>query len=296
MKKIVTWGFSVDDIGMEGYSTEKHLDNILAFFHEQQIRATFFAVPEVDGKRLSARSGYVALLRKAIQLGHEVAQHGLNHDRFEIGIPPEMILNLPHEGPSRQFLAENRAKLADEHTVKKIRQKLCTGRKIIEDASGAPVRGFRSPALQTSDNMFIALAEEAYAYDSSLYFQKAGWDILNHLEYVPQEINQERFCQAQKQALLELPLTAEYTWYLEHVDFAKTYELAVHDLECCMHTGVPFVNLSHVSPIQEGRDGNLGFEFYRKLIAHAKISATQANFELRATTLLEIAEQISLQG
>jgi len=25
-----------------------------------------------------------------------VAQHGLNHDRFEIGIPPEMILMLAH--------------------------------------------------------------------------------------------------------------------------------------------------------------------------------------------------------
>ena len=50
MKKINLWGFSVDDIGLDGYSTEEHLNNILNFLDEYRIKATFFAVPEAEAK------------------------------------------------------------------------------------------------------------------------------------------------------------------------------------------------------------------------------------------------------
>ncbi|MFH1477730.1 MAG: polysaccharide deacetylase family protein [Verrucomicrobiota bacterium] len=290
MKKINLWGFSVDDIGLDGYSTEEHLDNILNFLDEYQIKATFFAVPEVAGKKMSARRGYVSILRDAIRRGHEVGQHGVTHDRFEIGIPPEMIMMLPHEGPARAFLAENREKLKSEHTVEKIRRKLSEGRKILEDAIGTRVNGFRSPALQSCDAMFIALAEEKYSYDSSTIFQKAGWDILNNRAYVPQEINREKFTQLQKAGLRELPLTTEYTWYLGQDNFDKEYDLAVHDFDCCMNSGIPFINASHVSPIQEGNEPGLGFELYRKLIEYSKAGARKNKYEIKTMTLFEIAE------
>lgn len=263
---------------------------------EYQIKATFFAVPEVAGKKMSARRGYVSILRDAIRRGHEVAQHGITHDRFEIGIPPEMILNLSHEGPARKFLAENRAKLKSEHTVEKIRRKLRDGRKILEDAIGMRVNGFRSPALQACDNLFVALAEEEYFYDSSTCFQKAGWDILNNLEYVPQEINPEKFAQHQKAGLRELPLTTEYTWYLGRDKFDEEYNLAVHDFDGCMNFGIPFINASHVSPIQEGSDRGLGFELYRKLIEYSKAGAEKDKYDIKTMTLFEIARRISSKG
>lgn len=290
------WGFSVDDIGLDGYSTEEHLNNILNFLDGYQMKATFFAVPEAEGGTLSKRREYVSILRDAIKRGHEVAQHGLTHDRFEIGVPPEMILNLLHEGPARAFLAENSEKLKSEHTVGKIRRKLKKGRKIIEDAIGMRVNGFRSPALQSCDNMFIALAEEEYFYDSSTCLQKAGWDILNNLKYVPQEINQGRFAQLQKAGLRELPLTTEYTWYLGRDNFDKEYNLAVHDFDCCMNSGIPFINICHVSPIQEGSDPGLGFELYRKLIEYSKAGAGRDKYELKSMPLLKIAERISATG
>ena len=296
MKKINLWGFSIDDIGLDGYSTEEHLNNILNFLDEYRIKATFFAVPEAEGKKLSKRREYVSILRNAIKQGHEVAQHGLTHDRFEIGIPPEMILSLSHEGPARKFLAGNRGKLKAEHTVEKIRRKLREGRKIIEDAIGMRVRGFRSPALQSCDNMFVALAQERYSYDSSTCFQKAGWDLLNNLEYVPQEINRGKFDQHQKSGLCELPLTTEYTWYLGRDNFDKEYNLAVHDFACCMDSGVPFINVCHVSPVQEGKDSNLGFDLYRKLIEHSKAAAKKDKYEIKTITLCEVAEHISAEG
>ncbi|MFA7159997.1 MAG: polysaccharide deacetylase family protein [Kiritimatiellia bacterium] len=295
MKKTILWGFSVDDVGLDGYSTEKHLNNILDFLDANTIKATFFAVPEAEGKKMSSRRAYVAILRDAIKRGHEVAQHGLTHDRFEIGIPPEMIMMLPHEGPARKYLAENREKLAQEHTVEKIRCKLRKGREIIEDAIGRPVHGFRAPALQSCDNMFIALAEEKYRYDSSTCLQPAAWDILNNIKYVPREINREAFLKHQKNGLCELSHTAEYTWYLGRGRFDEFYALAVHDFDSCLKSGLPFINAGHVSPIQEGADGNLGFEFYRKFISYAKTSAEKGGYVLKSTTLYNVAKCVSEQ-
>jgi peptidoglycan/xylan/chitin deacetylase (PgdA/CDA1 family) len=275
------WAFTVDDIGMDGYSTEKQLNNILDFCDEHQIKATLFAVPEADGKRLDKRLGYTAILRNAIMRGHEVAQHGLEHDRFEIGIPPDMIMMLPHEGPARKFLTENRDKLASEHTVEKIGDKLRRGRYIIENAIGTEVSGFRSPALQSCENMFIALAEEEYKYDSSTYLQKAGWDLLNGIEYEPQEITMDRFNTLQKSDVMkEFPLTAEYTWYLRKENFDKALSLAIYDYDACVDAQIPFVSLCHVGPIQEG-DNELGFELYRRLLIHIKA---------KSLTLSEISE------
>jgi len=292
MAKINFFGFSVDDIGLDGYSTEQHLDNILEFCAEYKIKATFFAVPLSDGKRLDKRTGYVSILRKAIHAGHEIAQHGLEHERFETGIPPDMIMMLPHEGPARKYLAENREKINASHSVEKIRQKLHTGRKIVEDAIGCPVKGFRAPALQSCGNMFIALAEENYQYDSSTYLQKAAWDIINGSDYSVQEITRKRFDQLQtSQNMAELPLTAEYTWYLGKDKFEQCLNLAIHDFESCMQAGIPFVSICHVSPLQEGED-KLGFELYHKLFEHAVKFSIAQKTEVQFQTLSEISDKI----
>jgi len=262
------WSFTVDDIGFDGYSTEKQLNNILDFCDEYKMKSTLFVVPVSDGKRMDKRPEYVAILRDAIKRGHEVAQHGIEHDRFEIGIPPEMIMMLPHEGPARKFLAENRDKLAAEHTIEKIRKKLRLGRDILENAIGKSVQGFRSPALQSCKNMFIALPEEKYKYDSSTYLQKAGWDLLNGIEGEPQKITMDRFNSLQKSTTMkEFPLTTDYTWYLKKENFDKALGLAIHDYEACMDAQIPYISLCHVGPIHEG-DDDLGFELYRRLLTH----------------------------
>lgn len=262
------WSFTVDDIGFDGYSTEKQLNNILDFCDEHKIKSTLFVVPVSDDKRINMRSGYIMILRDAIKRGHEVAQHGIEHDRFEIGIPPEMIMMLPHEGLARKFLTENRDKLATEHTVEKIRKKLRLGRDILEDAIGEPVQGFRSPALQSCENMFIALAEEGYKYDSSTYLQKTGWDLLNGIENEPQKITLDRFNSLQKSPVMkEFPLTTDYTWYLKKENFDKALNLAIHDYYACMAAQIPYVSLCHVSPIHEG-DDEFGFELYSRLLTH----------------------------
>lgn len=296
MAKINYLGFSVDDIGMDGYSTESHLNSILQFCDTNKIKATLFAVPLSGGKRIDKRPEYVSILRTAIKSGHEVAQHGLTHDRFEIGIPPDMIMLLPHEGPARKYLAENREKIVAAHTVENICKTLSTGRKIIEDAIGCAIKGFRSPALQSCPNLFIALEEEGYHYDSSTILQKSAWDILNGIDSSPQEISRESFEQQKKSNVMrELPLTAEYTWYLKKDKFETFYSLAVHDFDACMKAGIPFVNLCHVSPILEGED-DMGFELYRRLFRHMGEFCKEPDTEIRSLTLSEIANEYCKEG
>lgn len=296
MGKINYYGFSVDDIGLDGYSTEKQLNDLLEFCEQNKIKATLFAVPLADGKRMDKRPAYVALLREAIKHGHEIGQHGLTHDRFEIGIPPAMVMNLPHEGPARKFLAENREKINASHTVANIRKTLRTGREILEDAIGCPIKGFRSPALQSCANMFIALEEENYQYDSSVCLQLAGWDLINGVDYIPREITQERFEQIKKSSMRrELPLTTEYTWYLGKDKFEKACALAMHDLHACLAAGVPFISICHVSPIFEGESG-FGLDLYRRLFNGIRELNCGSAMEVRSLTLSEIADNVIVAG
>ena len=281
------WAFTVDDIGLNGYSTEEQLNNILDFCDDNELKSTLFVVPEPEGKRLE--KGYIKVLKDAVKRGHEVAQHGIIHDRFEIGIPPEMVMMLPHEGPARKFLAENSDKLAAEHTVEKILDKLIYGKKILEDAVGVEIKGFRPPALQSCHNMFTALSQ-VFDYSSSTYLQKAGWDLLNGIEYIPEEISMERFISLQKsETLKEFPLTADYTWYLKKENFDKAQALAFHDFDSCMGTGVPFVSLCHVGPVHEG-DKGLGFELFKRIIQRSK----EKKQKIKKVTLTQLSEEFKI--
>ena len=170
--------------------------------------------------------------------------------------------------------------------MEKIRATLREGREIVEAAIGGPLAGFRAPALQVCGNLFRALALEGYRYDSSAFLQERGWDLLNGVASAPRAITRARFDRAQPGgALLELPLTTEYSWDLTRAGYAAARELLEHDLRACAAAGIPFVNLSHVSPIQAGED-NQGFRLYRETLA----AAQRAGLEGRALTLSAIAE------
>lgn len=264
--------FTADDVGYEGFSSEAHLTHLLDFLREQKVRGTFFPVPLAQKIPFGKKTGYVRILKETLTQGHEVAQHGIEHDRFEVGIPPRMVLDLPHEGPARERLQRERAAIEASLEVEPIRQRLAMGRKILEDALSIPMVGFRAPCLQICDNLFRALEAEGYRYDSSHYLQLAGWDLLNEKENPKlASISRQTFEQFQRYGKLRiLPLTTEYTWYLTRKTFDRTLELARHDFCACLEAGIPFVPLAHVSPIQEGDHPDCGFELYRQLFAFAR--------------------------
>ncbi len=288
----VLFCFTVDDLCFEGYSSEEHLRRLLDFCAKQELKATLFTVPLAQGKALRERPGYVSILKDAIAAGHEVGQHGLEHDRFEFGIPPAMVLALSHEGPARERLKNHRAEIEKELAIAPLRRRLARGRDILKQALGLPIQGFRGPCLSICDNLFHALEAERFVYDSSRHMQPGGWDLLNRGACVPSPITRKVFDSLQYAGSLRvLPLTAEYTWYLKPAMFDATLKLAIHDFDACMDAGIPFVPICHVSPIREGEE-DCGFKLYRELIRHAQERAAAAGAELRMLTLSEACQTL----
>ncbi len=113
---------------------ETNTDRLLAMFDEAGIKATFFTLGWVAER-------YPALMRRIADAGHELGNHGSNHDRvFTLG--------------AKAFAAD-----------------IERARKTIEDASGAMVLGYRAPSFSIDQRTPWAhevLAEQGYTYSSSV--------------------------------------------------------------------------------------------------------------------------------
>lgn len=113
---------------------ERNCDLILEMFDAADVKATFFTLGWV-----AQRHG--PLLRRIAARGHEIASHGWDH--------------------ARVFTMNKAAFAAD----------LDRSRKVLEDASGTAVRGYRAPSFSIDHRTpwaYMALAEQGFAYSSSV--------------------------------------------------------------------------------------------------------------------------------
>jgi polysaccharide deacetylase family protein (PEP-CTERM system associated) len=113
---------------------ERNTDAVMALFDEAGVKATFFTLGWVAER-------YPALIRRIVDAGHEIASHGYGHERVFTFTP-------------EQFAADI------ERT-----------RKLLEDASGQKVTGYRAPSFSIDQRTPWAhevLAEQGYAYSSSV--------------------------------------------------------------------------------------------------------------------------------
>ncbi|WP_237488979.1 XrtA system polysaccharide deacetylase [Tsuneonella aeria] len=139
---------------------------ILDMFAEAQIKATFFTLGWV-----ARRNG--ALVRRIADAGHEIASHGWDHAR---------VFTLDR----RQFGKD-----------------IAAARKVLEDAAGVPVIGYRAPSFsidQRTPWAYLELAEQGYAYSSSVApvaHDHYGWRDAPRFAFHPLPANE----------LLEIPVT-----------------------------------------------------------------------------------------
>ena len=113
---------------------ERNTDAVLALFDEADIKGTFFALAWVAER-------YPLLIRRIVDAGHEIGSHGYGHDRVFTFTPD-------------QFAAD-----------------LLRSRKLIEDAAGVAVTGYRAPSFSIDQRTPWAheiLAEHGYTYSSSV--------------------------------------------------------------------------------------------------------------------------------
>jgi len=290
MKPPFYFGMTVDDVALKDWSTPEHLKKLLDFFRNEQIRATFFVVPideTTDQPFFTLDPRYLPLIQQAHQEGFRFGQHGLRHNRFELGIPPAFVLNLPHEVENKRWVAENRDALLKELSVELCRSRIRQGRQLLEKAFGFSVDSFRAPALQESPAMFEAIKAEGFLADSSVLLQETAYDYyLDRMDTVPQEITRERWeALHQKGHGLTFPLTCDYTWDLRDNHYDKVMALAQHDFLQSLENNLPFVTVCHVNPVFDGE----GIRFLHEFFQFAKETALAAGRELQFKTLEELA-------
>ena len=113
---------------------ERNSDAVLSLFDEAGVKATFFTLGWVAER-------YPALIRRIVDAGHEIASHGYGHDRVFTFTPGEFAADLERS------------------------------RKLIEDAAGQQVRGYRAPSFSIDKRTPWAheiLSEQGYEYSSSV--------------------------------------------------------------------------------------------------------------------------------
>jgi polysaccharide deacetylase family protein (PEP-CTERM system associated) len=114
---------------------ERNTGLILDLLGEQGARATFFTLGWIIER-------YPHLARRIVAEGHELASHGYAHHRV------------------------------DRQTPEEFRNDIRRTKRILEDAAGVPVRGYRAATFSlgaTTPWAFSILEEEGHAYSSSIY-------------------------------------------------------------------------------------------------------------------------------
>lgn len=145
---------------------ERNCDAVLALFEEAGVQATFFILGWVA-------EHYPALIRGIAKAGHEIASHGHDHRRVFTFTPEEF------------------------------RQDLRKSRRLIEDAAGRAVTGYRAPSFSIDARnpwAHAVLAEEGYAYSSSVA-------PVRHDHYGWPEAPRFAFLPVKGSELVELPVT-----------------------------------------------------------------------------------------
>jgi polysaccharide deacetylase family protein (PEP-CTERM system associated) len=138
---------------------------VLDAFAEHGVHATFFMLGWVAERE-------PALVRRIVDEGHELASHGYDH--------------------RRATMLDRAAFVADVTRTKKM----------LEDLSGRPVRGYRAPSYSIGTrNLWAleALREAGYAYSSSIYpirHDLYGWPSAPRFAF-----------RLHRDAILELPVT-----------------------------------------------------------------------------------------
>jgi polysaccharide deacetylase family protein (PEP-CTERM system associated) len=114
---------------------ERNVEAILSLFAESGARATFFTLGWIAER-------YPGLVRKIVAEGHELASHGYGHLRIHEQTPAEFTHDI------------GRAKA------------------LLEDVSGAEVKGYRAPSFSIGRKTlwaFERIAQAGYRYSSSVY-------------------------------------------------------------------------------------------------------------------------------
>lgn len=158
--------------------SDRNIPTLYELFARYEVKANLFFTG-------AFASAYPSLLKQALDLGHEIGNHGLKH-----GIDPQ-----------ERFGAS--VSLATQKELLK------TSTDIIAQITGMPVQSFRAPYLNVCNDTLKVLAELDYKIDSSLPSRRFdfGMGSIGNLRYFTKN-NNPHFIRVGGQNLLEIPPSA----------------------------------------------------------------------------------------
>jgi polysaccharide deacetylase family protein (PEP-CTERM system associated) len=113
----------------------RNIDRVLQLFSDGGVKGTFFTLGWVA-------EHFPAVVRRIADAGHEIASHGMRHERV-FDLQPESF-----------------------------RKDATRAKRVLEDVSGTAVRGYRAPSWSFDERTpwaYTILQEIGYAYSSSVY-------------------------------------------------------------------------------------------------------------------------------
>jgi peptidoglycan/xylan/chitin deacetylase (PgdA/CDA1 family) len=245
-------------------------DRARRFFDREGVPASFMVVPHgEDGWALDEQEDWLAALHAAERDGHDSQLHGLDHAGCEFGPYPPVIRQLGKRDLD-EMLREDTAAYGHLWRPEVHVEKLRAAIGIFERAMGRRPLVFRTGALSQTPMLYDAMAEVGMRYASNLITDPRGW------KYILEEYNDPGdwdpdvppFPYHLTEAIINIPITSEYAWYLTPEKIERHLALARDDLRRVYEEDGVFVLVCHVQCV--GAEDGLSMELLGRLFEAAR--------------------------
>lgn len=276
-----------DDVGRDSV---ENFNKFILLLDKYNIKCTFFAVPKPrDNIPLEENKEWVNALKKAVEDGHDVQLHGYAHEKFECGIPEGLILEL-HGKSAREALikqiSDEKEQIEQNLSYDKLFVRLSESKKNFERIFGYSPICFRSPLLGLHKNLYPVLSKLGIKYSSNLVLnpRSQGYIIGERTEKGEWDENVFPRPIKVREGTTELPLTCEYSWFLENNQIERAFEIMKSDAEKISKMEDAFMMpLTHFYAIAKSP---AGAELYKRFFEWAK-----KNFDFKSYTISEYVKE-----
>jgi len=162
--------WSNDDLGA---GRADRFKNILSFLNRWGIKGSFFVIPVLEGRPLTADKELCELMLVARDEGHCFYQHGYEHHAYENGVPELWMLD--YNAEVKELYDRERFAMERLATRKELTRRIRAGMDIWQEVFGEMSPGYRAGWGSYSRNMYMALAELGFKWDSSRLSSRTSW-------------------------------------------------------------------------------------------------------------------------
>lgn len=238
-----------DDLSPAYLSTAK-FKSLLDVLSQINIPCTFFVVP---GHPFSFDPGFKSCLRTALGSGHEISLHGYKHTKNEFGYLSARTSSIP-------------LSFVPLPTYNEQKENLEQATRVLTRLTGVRPSGFRAPFYLYNNETLKALSSLGFKYDSSKTLFKPAH--ANHLR-----IRWLLDCKPHKlHGLNEIPVTGDYTYGMNKIDFSNSMKRAVRDFEWVTSRGGVFVVNIHPNMLDINLLGKFLHTLYKELDGKTEFS------------------------